>query len=51
MSETAEQEFVLNQKLEFGQDDDYDLLDDRLINDDDEDFKEIIEAPRPIELK
>ena len=51
MCETAEQEFVLNKKLEFGQDDDYDLLDDRLINDDDEDFKEIIEAPRPIELK
>ena len=47
MSETVEEDFALNQNLQYGQDD-YDLLDDRMIEED-EDFKEIIEAPRPVQ--
>lgn len=47
MSETVEEDFAFNQKLAYGQDD-YDLLDDKMIEED-EDFKEIIEAPRPVQ--
>jgi len=37
--------------LKYGQDEDYDLLDDRLLDEDDDDFKQIVEAPRPVEFK
>jgi hypothetical protein len=47
-SETGEGVITLNQRLSSAQDD-YDLLDDRLIEE--EDFSAFIEAPRMVEQK